>query len=170
MCVEGVFDPLADDVFVAVDAVQVDLVQDAGAGTGPGGDLGGFPAGVQPQGQRGVPQVVGAAGYRGGGQVRAERGPAGGVPGAAIDRFAENAAAGAAEQPPVRRGAEGVQVLAERGDQDGRDGDDPEGAVGAVLEAPRLKRGAGAGPGGAGARGAAGGSAGSRMRSGTTCR
>jgi hypothetical protein len=101
-CVEGVYDPLADGVFVAVDAVQVDLVQDTGAGTGPGGDLGGFPAGGEPTGQRGVPQVVGAAGDRGGGQLRAERGLAGGVPGAAVDRFAEHAAAGAAEQPPVR--------------------------------------------------------------------
>ena len=54
MCVEGVYDPLADGVFVALDAVQVDLVQDTAAGTGPGGGLGGFPAGVQPQGQRGV--------------------------------------------------------------------------------------------------------------------
>ena len=36
----------------------------------------------------------------GGGQVRAERGLAGGVPGAAVDRLAEHAAAGAAEQPP----------------------------------------------------------------------
>jgi hypothetical protein len=32
--VEGLFDPLADDIFLAVDAVQVDLVQDAGAVAG----------------------------------------------------------------------------------------------------------------------------------------
>ena len=38
-CVEGVFDPLADDIFLAVDAVQVDLVQDAGAVASPCGDL-----------------------------------------------------------------------------------------------------------------------------------
>jgi hypothetical protein len=31
---EGLFDPLADDIFLAVDAVQVDLVQDAGAVAG----------------------------------------------------------------------------------------------------------------------------------------
>jgi hypothetical protein len=62
ICVEGVFDPLADGVVLAADAVDVNVVQDAGAGAGPCGDFGGFPAGVQPQGQGGVPQVIGAAG------------------------------------------------------------------------------------------------------------
>jgi hypothetical protein len=33
-CVEGLFDPLADDIFLAADAVQVDLVRDAGAVAG----------------------------------------------------------------------------------------------------------------------------------------
>ena len=79
-CVKGVFDPLADGVFLAVGAVQVDLMQDTGAVADPRGDLRGRAAGVQPQRQGGVPQVVGAAGERGGGQVRAERCPAGGVP------------------------------------------------------------------------------------------
>ena len=79
-CVKGLFDPLADDVDLAVGAVQVDLMQDTGAVPGPGGDLRRRTGGVQPQGQGGVPQVVGAAAKRGGGQVRAE----GGVPGAAI--------------------------------------------------------------------------------------
>jgi hypothetical protein len=32
--VESLFDPLADDIFLAVDAVQVGLVQDAGAVAG----------------------------------------------------------------------------------------------------------------------------------------
>ena len=31
---EGLFDPLADDIFLAADAVQVDLVRDAGAVAG----------------------------------------------------------------------------------------------------------------------------------------
>src|SRR5262249_43449467 len=48
-CVEGVFDPLADDVVLAVDAVQVDLVKDAGAVPGSRGDLGGLAGGIQPQ-------------------------------------------------------------------------------------------------------------------------
>jgi len=132
--------------------VDVDVVQDACAGAGPGGDFGGFAGGVEPQAQGGVPQVVGAAGQRGGGQVRAGRGLAGGVPGAAVDRLAEHAAPGTAEQPPIRCGPGSGQVLAEHAGQDGRDGDDADGAAGAVLEAPRLERRAGAGPGGAGAR------------------
>jgi hypothetical protein len=48
-------DLLADGVVAAVGAVEVDLVQDAGAGPGPGGDLGGRAAGVEPQRQGGVP-------------------------------------------------------------------------------------------------------------------
>jgi len=48
-----------------------------------------------------MPQVIGTAGERGGGQVRAERGLAGGVPGAAVGGLAEHPAARAAEQPPV---------------------------------------------------------------------
>ena len=46
--VEGVFDPLADDVVLAVDAVQVDLVQDASAVACPRGDFGGLAGGIQP--------------------------------------------------------------------------------------------------------------------------
>jgi hypothetical protein len=82
---------------VTVDAVQVDVVQDAGAVACAGGDFGGRAAGVEPQRQGGVPQVIGAAGERGGGQLRPERRVAGGVPGAAIDRFAEHAAGRATE-------------------------------------------------------------------------
>jgi hypothetical protein len=73
-------DLLADGVVLAVGAVQVDLMQDAGAGPGPGGDLGGRAGGVEPQGQGGVPQVIGAAGERGGGQAGAEGGLAGTAP------------------------------------------------------------------------------------------
>ena len=145
-------DLLADGVVPAVGAVQVDLMQDAGAGPGPGGDLDGRAAGVEPQRQGGVPQVIGAAGEGGGGQAGTEGGPAGGVPGAAVNRLAEHAAPGAAEQPPVRRSPERTQVLAEHAYQDGRDGNDADHSFGAVLEAARLERRAGAGPGGAGAR------------------
>jgi hypothetical protein len=45
-CVKGVFDPLADGVFLAVGAVQVDRRQDTGAVAGPRGDLCGRAAGV----------------------------------------------------------------------------------------------------------------------------
>lgn len=73
-----------------------------------------------------MPQVIQAADERGGGQAGAEGCVAGGVPGAAVGGLAEHAAAGAAEQPPVRRGPERMQVLAEHAGQDGRDGDDAQ--------------------------------------------
>jgi hypothetical protein len=66
-CGEGVFDALADGILLAVGAVQVDLVRDAGAVPGPGGGLGGVAGGVQPRGRGGAPQVAGTAGERGGG-------------------------------------------------------------------------------------------------------
>jgi hypothetical protein len=52
------------------------------------------------------------------GQVRAGRGLAG-VPGPAVGRLAEHAAAGAAEQPPVRFGPGFGRVLAEHAGRDG---------------------------------------------------
>ena len=75
-----------------------------------------------------MPQIVGAAGQWGGRQGRAERGLAGGMPGTAVDRFAERAAAGAAEQPAIRGGAELADVLAEQADQDG--------GIGTILTVP----------------------------------
>ncbi len=95
--IESVFDPLADVVLLAIDAVQVDVVQGPDAVPGAGGDLGGRAGGVQPQGQGGMSQVIRAAGERGSGQLRTEGGLAGGVPGPAVDRFAEHAAADAAK-------------------------------------------------------------------------
>jgi hypothetical protein len=44
-CVEGVFDPLADEVLTGIDAVQVRVVQDAGAVAGPSRDFGGLAGG-----------------------------------------------------------------------------------------------------------------------------
>jgi hypothetical protein len=102
------------DVLLAMEAVGVDGLQDAGAVAGAGGDLGRRGACVQPQRQGGVPQVVGAASQAGGSQGEAERGGPGGVPGAAVDRFAEDAAAGAAEQPLVRGGPLAAQVVAQQ--------------------------------------------------------
>jgi hypothetical protein len=101
-CVKGVFDPLADVVVLAVGAVPVDLMQDTGAMPGPRGDLRGCAGGVQSRRQSGMPQVIGTAGERDGDQVRAERSLAGGVLGAAVDRFAEHAAAAAPAQPTIR--------------------------------------------------------------------
>jgi hypothetical protein len=64
----------------------------------------------------------------GGGQVGAEAMVAGGVPGTAVDRFTEYAAA---QQPPIGCGPVVLQVLVH---QDRWDRDDPDRAVGAVLE------------------------------------
>jgi len=100
----GVFYLPADEVFLAIDAVRVDLVQNTGAVAGSGGHLGVRAGRVQPQGQGGVPQIRAAAGERGGGQFLAGRGLAGGVPGTAVDGLAEHAAADAAEQPSVTAG------------------------------------------------------------------
>ena len=66
-------------------------MQDTGAGSPPAWRPWRRAAGVQPQRQGGVPQVVRAAGKRGGGQFWSERGRAGGVPGAAVDGLAERA-------------------------------------------------------------------------------
>src|ERR1043165_8184780 len=59
--VEGVFDLLADDVAPTVDAVCVDVLQDVDAVPGSGGDFGRRAGCAQPQGQGGMPQVVGSA-------------------------------------------------------------------------------------------------------------
>jgi hypothetical protein len=48
---EGVFDLLADEVFLTVDAVQVDVMQDTVAVVGPRGDLVGRTVGVELQRQ-----------------------------------------------------------------------------------------------------------------------
>jgi hypothetical protein len=61
-------------------------------------------------------------GERGDGQFRAQGGQAGAVPGPAVDRFTEYVAVGAAEQPPVRRGAVFVQAMKQHGGQEGRTG------------------------------------------------
>jgi len=110
------------------------------------GDLGERSGGVQPQGQGGMPQVVRAAGQRRGGQLRAECDLEGGAPDAAVGALAEDAAAGAAEQPPVRHGPGLAQVLPEQIGQDRRDRHFPDSPVGTVLEATRFVWRAGAGP------------------------
>jgi hypothetical protein len=46
---EDAADLLVEEVLVAVDAVAVNGEQDRDAVSGPGGDLGGVPSGVQPQ-------------------------------------------------------------------------------------------------------------------------
>ena len=144
---QRMLDQPVDDLVLAVDAVGVDGKQHDDVVPGAGGDLGGRRSGVQPQGQGGMPQVVGAARESSGGEVRAEGQGAGGVPGAAVDRFAEHAAARAGEQPPVRRCAVAAQVGAQHADQDGRDGNRADRPFRPVLEPALLVAGAIAGPG-----------------------
>lgn len=88
--VEGVFDLLADDVAPAVDAVCVDVLQDVDAVPGSGGDFSRRAGCAQLEGQGGMPQVVGSAGERRGGQFRVERGLTGGVPDAPVGALAES--------------------------------------------------------------------------------
>jgi len=90
---------------------------------GAAGDLGGRDAGVEPQGHRGVPQVVGAAAQRGCPLGRSQGGGAGALPDLAVPSVVERGAAGGAEQAPVGGGAVAGEVRAEQGDQGGRDGD-----------------------------------------------
>jgi hypothetical protein len=148
---EGVGDALVGGVGLAVDAVGVDLEQDRDAVPGAAGDFGGGDAGVQPQGDGGVPQVVGAAGQRGGVLGGGEGGGAGGGPVVAVGAVLDDAAACGAEDPPVRGGAVALEVGAEDLDQDGRDGDGPGLVLGAVFQAAGLAGGAVVGPVAAGA-------------------
>jgi hypothetical protein len=65
-------------------------------------------------------------------------GGAGLVPDPAVEAFAERAAAGTLEQPPVCGAPVGVQVMAEEADKLQRDGDYPVSAVGAEFQAAGL--------------------------------
>jgi hypothetical protein len=81
-----------------------------------------------------VPQIVRAACQRRCDLSWAERGTAGLLPDPAVDAFAEHRAMAALEEPPIQRGAVGVQVGAEKGDQLGRDGDRAGDLLRPVLE------------------------------------
>src|SRR6266571_1229524 len=72
---------------------------------------------------------------------------AGLVPGPAIHAFAERAAAGAAEQPPIFGASEGPQVPAQEAGKLRGDRDRPDGAFRAVFEAAEFAWGAVTSPG-----------------------
>ena len=74
------------------------------------GDLGSGDTGVELQGHAAVPQVVGPGSQRGAGLGRGEGLPPGLLPDASIAALAEHGTTRTAEQAPVRRGAEAVQV------------------------------------------------------------
>jgi hypothetical protein len=64
---EDLVDLLVEEVVAAVEAVAVDGEQDGDAVSGPGGDLGRVPSGVEPQRQCSVAQVAWAPGEPAGG-------------------------------------------------------------------------------------------------------
>jgi hypothetical protein len=100
LCVEGMLDLAVGDLFLAIDAVGVGGEQDGDAVPGAGGDLGGRGAGVEPQGQGGVPQVVRPPGEPGGGRGGAEGAGAGLLPGPAVGALAEQPAPAAGNSRP----------------------------------------------------------------------
>jgi hypothetical protein len=139
-------DVLAGDLVVARHAVGVDGEQNVHAVPGAGSHFGGRGAGGQPQRQRGMAKVVGAACRRGACLAWVGRG-AGLVPDPAVEAFAERAAAGTLEQPPVCGAPEGPQVPAQEAGKLRGDRHRPDGAFRAVFEAAGLAWGAVAGPG-----------------------
>jgi len=102
---------LAGDLAVARDAVGVDGEQDMHAVPGAGGDLGGRGAGGQRQ--RGMAKVVGAVDWLSACPVLRHGCGVGLVPDPAVEAFAEPAAAGPLEQPPIFGASEGLQVPAQ---------------------------------------------------------
>ena len=138
---------LAGDLVAAGYAVGVGGEEDMHAVPGAGSDLGGRGAGGQPQRQRGMAKVVGAACRLGACPVLGDSGGAGLVPDPAVEAFAERAAAGALEQPPVFGAPEGLQVPAQEAGELRGDGDCPDGAFRAVFEASELAWGSVASPG-----------------------
>jgi hypothetical protein len=105
------------EVFEAFGAARVDAAEHFDAVPGPGGDLGVGDAGVEPPGDAGVAQVVGAfhgrcgelaAGEGGGPDLLPDLPPGGGLDGVA---------ALGTEQAAVGAGAVGRDVLAQQGDE-----------------------------------------------------
>jgi hypothetical protein len=109
---EGVLNLLAGDLVAAGYAVGVDGEQDTHAVPGAGGDLGRRGAGGQPQRQRGMTKVVGSARRLGACLARDGRGT-GLVPDPAVEAFADWAAAGPPEEPPICGASEVPQVPAQ---------------------------------------------------------
>jgi hypothetical protein len=124
-------DLLAGDLVAAGYAVGIGGEEDADAVPGAGSDLGGRGTGGQPQRQRGMTQVAGAACLLG--ACLADGRGAGLIPDPAVEAFAERAAAGTPEQPPVCGASVRLQVMAEEADKLRRDGDYPDSAVGAEF-------------------------------------
>ncbi len=105
---------------------------------GAAGDLGGGHPGVEPQRDRRVPQVVGAAAERRPVLGRGEGLLAGLGPDLVVAGILQDAAPGGLEDPPVRGRPVPLDVGAQQADEFGRDGDGAGLVVGAMLEAAFL--------------------------------
>jgi len=110
------------------------------------GDLRRRYSGVQPQRHGRMPQVVGSSGQRGGHLLRCQRAGKGIGPHVAERGGGDDLAAFTAEQPPVGRDPEGLDVAAQDGDQLGRDRDLPGVFGGPVLEPAFLVHGSAVAP------------------------
>src|SRR5205823_250422 len=115
----------------------------------PVGDLRGGHSGVQPGGNRRVPQVVGAPGEQGRCFLAAEGRGAGLVEDLEVGPVIEDAAAGTGEDAPVRARLVLLEMLPQERDQVGVDGYRAGLAARAVLELAALASGAAIGPPGA---------------------
>jgi hypothetical protein len=143
---EEFLDALVGDFLLAVDAFGVDAQEDLDTVAGPLGDLGGSDAAVEPEGDCGVPEVVGAAGERRGDLVWSQGQEAGLLPDLGVGGGADGLASFGAEQAAVGGGAEFLDVRLEDVYQNWRDWYDADVVVGAVLEAAFAVGLAGVGP------------------------
>ena len=111
------------DAFQADHAPGIDPCEHLDGVAGPGGDLGGRDARVEPPGDAGVAQVVGTFHQRRGELVGGERGGADFLPDLPPGGRLDGVAVLGPEQPAIGRGAERGDVGAEEFGELGRDGD-----------------------------------------------
>src|SRR5690606_38148534 len=103
---QQLFDLAIDDLLPPVDALCVPAQQDLHAVACAGGDLGRVDTGVEPGGQRRVPQVVRTGSEWRGHRGRRESERTGLLPDAVVRRGADHSPTLIGEQPPVLGGTE----------------------------------------------------------------
>ncbi len=130
----------ARDLIAARDALGVDVQEHLDAVPGPGRDLRGVHASVQPCRHGGVPQVVGAARERRRRLFPCEGGLARGAPDVAVKLVTQEPATVGAEQSPVWGSAEVGEVSVKQVGQGRRYRDDAYVSLGAVLELAPVPR------------------------------
>jgi hypothetical protein len=121
-------------LFRVGEALGADAEEDGDTVAGPFGDLGGGNACVEPSGQAGVAEVVGAFGEGWGFLGGRESGLAGFLPDAAVDGVGGQTAAFAAEEASIGGGAVLGDVFTEQFAEGWGDGDGADFVGGAVLE------------------------------------